>query len=489
MARVMLVSPPWYVFLGGSSPAPVGLISLAGSLKAAGHEAAILNADVFGDPYLSDHDMLLAEERYKSRLADLSDPIWELVRERLRAWKPEVVGVHVKTPSWFAGRMVGRLAKEVLPDSLTVCGGPHVSCMPADVRNCREFDYGICGEGESPFVRLLETSSPTERGRIAGVISAQDEHADPGEGGDVAREFIDDIDTLSFAGWEALMDIERYDRLDLGAVMTSRGCPFRCRYCASHRTWKRKVRYRSPENVMAEVDYLTEKYGIRYIKFHDDTFTVNRPRIRAICAMLSQRKNLRWSCTTRADCIDLELAKLMAASGCSSVSIGVESGSDRILELMEKGETSDTIRKACQCLNKAKIPFVAYIMVGYPTETVEESQKTLSFAVSLGADSLCGSVVTPYPGTALFEWAQENGRIQATDYGDWRDYYHQSSTRGLWDVPREKAPVIIDAWFKTIQDYNERPGRLVRSFMRKLRSDPVGTMHRAYSVFRGRLSR
>jgi len=240
---------------------------------------------------------------------------------------------------------------------------------------------------------------------------------------------------------------------------------------------------------MAEVDYLTRTYGIHYVKIHDDTFTIDKHRAALICEMLGKRKNLRWSCTTRADCIDLELAKIMAANGCSGVYIGVESGVERILDLIAKGETLDSMRQGCHCLNKAKIPFVAYVMIGFPSETEVEAQKTLEFAVSLGADSLCGSVVTPYPGNALYEWAEENGKIKVTDYGDWREYYHQSGERALWDIPPDKAGTTIEAWFKAIEDYNERPSRLIRRFARHFRSDPAGTSHRAFSLLRRKFSR
>jgi radical SAM superfamily enzyme YgiQ (UPF0313 family) len=240
---------------------------------------------------------------------------------------------------------------------------------------------------------------------------------------------------------------------------------------------------------VAEIDYLTGAYGVRYVKIQDDTFTVDSHRAALICDMMRKRKGIKWSCTTRADCVDLELAKIMAASGCCHVSVGVESGVDRILHLMGKGETVESIRQGCACLKKAAIPFVAFVMIGFPSETEMEAQETLEFAVSLGADSLCGSVVTPYPGTSLYKWAVENGRVQATDYGDWRAYYHQSSAMGLWDVPSQQAKKAIEVWFKAIEDYNERPIRLIRRFIEKCRSDPAGTVHRAFSVLHGKLSR
>ncbi len=483
MAKVLLINPPWYVLLGmSSSSVPVGLISLAGALKAAGHDVAIFNPDLFGSLYASELDLLNTNDRYIQRLEDRSDPVWRQVRERLLEFDPDVVGVHVKTPSWASGCMVACIAKEVNPRVMTVCGGPHVSCVPEDVTCAAGFDYGVLGEGEHATVRLIEAGSRDERARIPGILPSRD-----GSSGGASCAMIENLDVLPLDGREALMDVDSYDKLGLGALMTARGCPFPCKYCASDKIWGRKVRYRSPENVLAEIDLLVNEYGLNYFEFCDDTFTVNERRARMICDMLARRYgNLQWKCTTRCDCISSELLASMKRAGCSEVSIGVESGSPRILDWIKKNETREQIAEGCRLLREAKIPFVAFIMIGFPTETVDEAWETLHFAKALGADSLCGSIATPYPGTRMYEWAVEADKVPHE--GDWHKYYHQSGSMGLWDVEPGTARAVIHEWFTQIEAYNQRPTRLTRRFLTKFKGDPVGTIRRAGSVLHRKLA-
>lgn len=482
MARVLLINPPWYIFLGmSSSSIPVGLVSLAGSLKSRAHDVAVFNPDLFGSLYASDFDILHKSGLYNQQFDDVSDPVWQLVRERLQAFQPDIVGVHAKTPSWASACAVGQIAKQVLPEVMTVCGGPHVSCLPDDVVASGAFDYGIRGEGEHVMLQLIEAKSDQERSSIPGVISDADNVS-----GRSSLATIKDLDQLPFDGRDSLMDIERYEKLGLGAIMTARGCPFRCEYCASHKIWGREVRYRSPENVLAEIDHLANRHGLSYFEFCDDTFTINKRRAHQICDMLmSRHRGLQWRCATRCDCLDPGLVIAMKQAGCSDVSIGVESGSSRILKLINKGERKDEIAEGCRILRNAGIPFVAYIMIGFPTETEEEAWETLRFAKTLGADSLCGSVVTPYPGTKMYEWAVEAGKLP--DIQDWRAFYHQNEGMGLWEVKPGRGKKIIHQWFERIEAYNERPSRLVRRFLARVRSDPSGAVHRATSVLRHKL--
>jgi radical SAM superfamily enzyme YgiQ (UPF0313 family) len=124
-------------------------------------------------------------------------------------------------------------------------------------------------------------------------------------------------------------------------------------------------------------------------------------------------------------------------------------------------------------------------MIGFPTETVEEAWETLHFARTLQADSLCGSIVTPYPGTKMYEWALEENKLP--QHHHWREYYHQSGGMGLWDLEPAWAKSVIQEWFAQIETYNQRRSRLVRCFLAKFKEDPVGTVHRAGSVLRRRL--
>jgi radical SAM superfamily enzyme YgiQ (UPF0313 family) len=338
------------------------------------------------------------------------------------------------------------------------------------------FDYGISGEGELALTELLAARSDEERRSVPGVIDARQHSRSFSQ-----HALVEDLDALPFDGRDLLLDVDKYDRLQLGDILTARGCPFPCTYCASCKTWTRKVRYRSSQNVLAEIEYLVGRFGLTYFGFCDDTFTVNAHRAHEICDLLRRfRPGVHWKCTTRADCLNPDLVASMRASGCRDISIGVESGSPRILERIRKGETREDISNGCRMLRKKGIAFVAFVMIGFPTETEEEAWETLRFAESLGADSLCGSVVTPYPGTELHQWALEAGKISGHE--DWSEFYHQSDRMGLWDLPAERAHEAIGAWFRRIESYNHRAGRLASRFLKAVRSNPIGALRRAGSL-------
>lgn len=481
MARVLLINPPWYVFLGHSSSAiSTGLISLAGYLRKIGHDVAVYNPDMAGHLYSSDLDVLRANETYRRRMQDESDPIFQEVRARISLFRPDVVGVHAKTPSWISACRVARIAKELLPGSMTVCGGPHISCMPTDLVPASGFDYGVVGEGEIAFGQLIG-SKVEDRAAIAGLVSASSSL--PGKC--LPASYVQDLDGLPFDGRELIWDIGQYDKMGLGAVSTARGCPYPCEYCASHKIWTRKVRYRSAANVMQEIDYLKERFGLKYFEFCDDTFTVNTRRAIEICEALCQRDGVRWKCTTRADCLNVELVKRMKKAGCVEVSIGVESGSVRILELIKKKETREEIAAGCKLLKQHGIPIAAFVMIGFPTETEAEAWETIRFATTLGVDSLVGSIVTPYPGTPFYDWALQHGRMPAEN--DWSGFYHQNQQMGLWDVPPAQARQIICKWFEAIERYNQRGSRLIGRFVSKFRSDPLGAVRKATSFLARKL--
>lgn len=194
-------------------------------------------------------------------------------------------------------------------------------------------------------------------------------------------------------------------------MITSRGCPYRCTFCSS-KIYTRKYRFRTAENVINEVSFLV-KNGFKDITFFDDSFTVNRKRVLEICDKIKD-KQISWRCLSRVDNVDKELLKSMKDSGCYQIQFGVESGSQRMLNLMKKGIKVNQIKKAFELCNKIGIETVGFFMLGYPGETIKTIEKTIKLAHAIKPDFVTFNLFTPLPGSEIFdkmpikEWEKYN---------------------------------------------------------------------------------
>ena len=198
----------------------------------------------------------------------------------------------------------------------------------------------------------------------------------------------------------------------MGLFMTSRGCPYNCSYCATS-IWERKTRYRSIDNVMQEIRFVIEKYGAKQFTFKDDSFTVNRKRVVEFCEkLIKEGFGISWDCNTRVNLVDEEMLRLMKKAGCTSIKVGIESGSERILKLMSKNITFEQCGEAAKLFRKVGIHWTGYFMMGLPSETREDIYQTLKFMKELNPDYASLSVYEPFPGTGLFEKGVENGLVE-----------------------------------------------------------------------------
>jgi radical SAM superfamily enzyme YgiQ (UPF0313 family) len=239
--------------------------------------------------------------------------------------------------------------------------------------------------------------------------------------------------------------------VDVSYICSIRGCPYRCNYCASPFHWKRDMtQYRSPESVISEMKYLKENYWNTHkefdysasanieskrkliikdntlVYFVDDVFTVKKDRVKKILRMmLDQNLEMDWKCEARTDHLDEEICALMAESGCVRVKLGFESGSERILRMIQKDETIDDMREGAKMLKEAGVPFTAYFMAGFPDETDEDLKKTINFAKEIKADFYSISVLAPYFGTKMYYDLMENG--YELDKKPWEYFFHQTS--------------------------------------------------------------
>lgn len=389
--RVALVNAPFIDLYGPIKVAagryfPLGLGYIASTLRNDKHEIIIIDPEAEGISY-------------------------EETRKRLRDFKPEIVGISSATPNFGRALKIARMAKEEgVP--LVVLGGTHASSMPELImQNYTDIDAVVVGEGERTMQELCSGKTFPD---IKGIVYRQN--------GKICmtppRPVIDDVDTLPFPARE-LVNIDWYrpntyvDRGKRSATLiTSRGCPSQCVFCASHTTLGKKFRAHSAGYVLQEIEYLIKQYGTEHFIFNDDTFTMNKRRVEEICNMiLSKNLRIEWYCFARVNTVDRELLSLMKRAGCSSVGLGIESGDEQILKDLKKGIMPEMSVETLRLCNELGIKTFAFFIFGCPGETTETIKKTIQFAKRIKPTLAFFNMLVPYPGTEIFNKAYTDLRM------------------------------------------------------------------------------
>jgi len=224
------------------------------------------------------------------------------------------------------------------------------------------------------------------------------------------RKLIQEISTLPAPGRHLLKNLARYTGEDLGLIMTSRGCPYNCRFCSSKSIWTRRTRFRALDDVANEIDEIQSRYNVSYITFKDDSFTLRRERILDYCRLHRQRfPKLPWECVTRLDLIDADLLATMRAAGCVTVKVGVESGSARMLAAIDKGEGLAEMRHGARLLRQSGMFWSAYFIIGLPGETEADQDESVRVLGQLAPDFAAVGCYEPFPGTPMFADGLQRG--------------------------------------------------------------------------------
>jgi radical SAM superfamily enzyme YgiQ (UPF0313 family) len=334
--------------------------------------------------------------------------------------KPDVVGVTAMTSTLKGALEAARLAKKVDAEIKTVLGGPHLFIYPQETLSYDFVDFGVAGEGEIVFPELLEAIDGKRTFESIDGLAYKDNNNikyTP------ATRYVKELDSLPFPARELLPNEKYFSILadqPFATMITSRGCPFRCAYCAKKKL-DNVMRYRSIKNVVDEIEHALERWKFKTIWFYDDTFTLNRKRTLEFCNEVIERGlKFKWETPTRVDRVDLETLKLMKKAGCRRLRYGVESGRQHILDEMKKDITLEDARNAIKWSRQAGIESFCFYMIGYPGESEEDIKATIDFAVELDSNWAMFSNVTPYPFTELHDRAVEMGLLKDADY--WRKY-------------------------------------------------------------------
>ena len=437
--RVLLINP-YYPISETPSP-PLGLSYLAGALSEAGVEVKILDLVVF--PYSH------------ARLQTL-----------IEAFKPQIAGLTAVTMTFDNAMGIIKDIKGIDPKILTIMGGPHVSfCARETLVGFPELDVVVIGEGERTVVELCRTANNgLDLENVSGIAYRR--------GTDICytaqREPIENLDELPLPD-RKLLPLGRYRALNMPISMTtSRGCPFKCIFCVGRKMVGARVRYRSPENVVDELQYLNT-LNFHQINIADDLFTANENHCLGVCNEIIERDlKLTWTSFARVDTVSDALLAKMKTAGCHAVSFGIESANPQILKTIKKGITLDQVEAAVGMCKRAGITPYASFILGLPGETPETIKETMDFGKRLKHLGLAFGfhLLAPFPGTEVREQSDQYGIRILTD--NWSHYH---ANRAIVETPAVNSRVLNEIVIDWENEYNQLLADIKERMQKKEASD------------------
>lgn len=459
--RVMLVNPKFRLPIDTRTTPHLGLAYLGAVSEEAGFDTIIFDADI--------------EE--------------ESIVDAIQRLKPDIIGITANTPQVKQAWRTAQAIKSV-KDILVVLGGPHVSVLPDESCQRKEVDVVVRGEGETVWVKLcqiverglkanpdfcaadlLDPTSPEFSGLLGISYYTHDgqAHHNPD------HPAIADLDNLPWPAYH-LFKMNHYTNLQPAtdavdgaksfSIMTSRGCPYRCTFC-SQSIMPIKWRARTPENVLAEWRHLVEDMGAQEIGVLDDSANIDVNRLDTLSDYLIDNKlnHVPWIFVNgiRANLASVEILGKLKRAGLKRTAFGVESGDPDVLLSIDKKIDHDTIRQAFKNAKKVGLETIGFFIIGLPGETEESMEQTIRFACEVDPMIANFSMMTPYPGTKVYEIAKRQGRLLVHD---WEDYVFFDG-RARYEMGDMTAEVIERKWKEAYRRFYLRPNRIFQTVTRK----------------------
>jgi anaerobic magnesium-protoporphyrin IX monomethyl ester cyclase len=432
--HVTLVNPPYPKGVHQHPPfTPLGIGYLAAILEENQYEVDVIDCQALG----------LSYGGFESEIS-----------KRL----PNIVGITSTTLTYKSALRIAKIAKEVYPSCLTVLGGCHATFWDDKaLQECPHLDIVVRKEGEKT---LLELVGRLRVGKdfydVLGITCRK--------GKEILRNpdrpYIEDLDSLPFPAHH-LWPIERLRKYGkvIFPLVTSRGCVYWCNFCSAVRMFGRRFRMRSPTNVVDELEFLNKKYGADQFTFYDDAFTVDQSRVEKICMEIQNRKlRIKWDCGTRVDMVTKDLLQKMKKAGCIAVWLGVESGSQRVIDAMGKGFTLEKTKKAFKLAKEAGIMTIASVVLGFPGETRETAWETIRLVEEIDPDDIGYYIATPYPGTPMADYVKKMGWLKVTDF----DKYDTATP--IFELPTLSMQELREIREQALQKFYLRPTYVLRMF-------------------------
>jgi anaerobic magnesium-protoporphyrin IX monomethyl ester cyclase len=437
---------PWY--LGRKFP-PIGLSYVAGALEKEGFEVQVL------DNYL-----------LKLPIADVQNHVKKL--------NPEIVGITCSSATYHKCVETAAAIKEVTPTCKVVVGGWHPSYVPESMLQHPEIDYVVIGEGERAMVELATYITKGERAMVLGAVAGVAYK----RGGKILKntpKFISNLDDIPFPArhllpmnlYERKMEFLDVEPVDIMSII--RGCPFNCAFCETRKMWGPACRFFSPNRIVQEIKHMKDNYGSKGIYFINDNFTIRKRETLELCELMKKEKlDIQWICDTRADMIQQELLVKMHEAGCKTIWFGVESGSPRILEKINKHITPEQTEKTFKLVRKEGIQIACSFILGVPGETMDDMEATLKFAKRLNPDLCQFNIFIAYPDSLLYEEILQSGKYEKLD-----DFLLAIKTE---DFDFKKLSEIQKRFH---YEWNRSPRRILR----KIRHEgPIKVMKQGFSL-------
>ncbi len=449
MKRIVLVRLPFYSLANLKHwklfSYPLGLAYLSSSLKSAGHSVNIVDGEIlpFDDlipKSIIDYDpvaIVLQKENpefvihmnysktLKPIVTNAEHAVWDRVLDTILKYTPDIVGFLGYTSSMNAIEIMARKVKE-RTRALVVVGGAHPTAIPIQTLEfCKDIDAAFIGDSENNFVKFIDYLEGKARITEISNISYRDK-----DGVHLNEQLSSDgkyeLDNLPFPD----RDLSYKELYNGDVILTSRGCPFRCTYCASGNS-ALPIKYRDVKEVVKEIMLLKNDYNTKFIRIVDDTFTANKKRVKLLSDLIVENNlhDIEYSVGSTVALMDEGLAASLVRMGVKRITFGVESGSEKILRAVNKNIKLDEIINAIKITTAYGIKAHCFFMIGFPYETQEDVYSSIDLI-----DKICNdkttfefNIVTPYPGTQLFTQAFGSEHIE--NIRDWFKFYHQSTAK------------------------------------------------------------
>ncbi|MBT4174885.1 radical SAM protein [archaeon] len=385
--------------------APLGLGYLATIAKEKGHNVGLLDAEAKKVPI-------------------------EIIIKAVNGAKPKILGINLISANYA---LTKKIIKGINPEIFIIAGGPHATLRAKDVlKQNKNINVVLRGEGEEAWAQFLNKFPNYEN--INGFTYRKDKSiVCIGQ-----QSHIKNLDSLPFIDRNFFSNDPYYkDNLKEVSISTARGCPGCCSFCSVPVINGRRVRARSFDNIIQEIKSLEKKYGIDSVHFTDDNFTFDQKWITNLCkALVKEKLNIKWRALARVNDLDEDLLLLMKKAGCYMLAIGVESGSERTLKIINKTINRGHLLNVLDVCKKQKIKTKGFFTIGYPHETKKEIEDTITFACELPLDEACFTAVRAFPETPLYNSLLEKGFTKKQ-----LDSYHQFYDKDCIDYKLTKYHV------------------------------------------------
>ena len=339
---------------------------------------------------------------------------------------PDHVGISCLTTDVQCVFKMAKIIKAKLPLTKITVGGVHPTMFPKEMLSDENIDYVVLGEGEEIFYDIVRSDDNSNFYSMSGIAFKDNGKIVV----NMRRGAIENLDDIPMPAFDKIdmnfylqpnMHLVRGIPLRGFYIFSTRGCPYSCRFCVSKNVFGRTIRFRNPSKVVDEIEYLYKEYDIDAFYLFDDTFGVKKSQAIDLCDAIARRGlPIVWGCETRVHLITEEFVKSLKRAGCIQVDFGIESGSERLLKLLQKGITVEQVRNAVRICRKHRVRVFSNFMINLPTETEDDVAKTLVLADEIKSDISIFNVTCPFPGTELHSYLKH--KLTYDDYTKMSSY-------------------------------------------------------------------